>query len=202
MNLHNEIVCSYNMRNDAVTIKNGQVIKSWNTSVFADSQWLERISIQQNLHLLSPVFPKLRYQIDERSGVLTQIMPYFSIAKDIYKTTEIDDVILKLQEAVLILKSVNHVHGDFLMKNILVTEEGIKLIDHSPFLVSKVTGVRKLNCTFPWVDFEDFKNEEVTVRTDDLCLKATILRLTDFSQYIKLRKEQFDKLKSHVVLIR
>lgn len=190
------------MRNNAVTIKNGQVVKSWNTSVFPDSQWLERISIQQNLHLLSSVFPKLRYQIDERSGVLTQIMPYFPIAKDNYKTTEIDDVILKLQEAVVILKSVNHVHGDFLMKNVLIIDNGIKLIDHSPSLAYEFSGAKKLNCTFPWVDFEDYKNQEVTKRTDELCLRATILRLSDFGSYIKLRKEQSEKLASQVDLVR
>jgi hypothetical protein len=127
-------------------------------------------------------------------------MPYFPIAKDNYKTTEIDDVILQLQEAVVILKSVNHVHGDFLMKNVLITDDGIKLIDHSPSLAYELSGAKKLNCTFPWVDFEDYKNQEVTERTDELCLRATILRLSDYNQYVKLRNEQSEKLTSHVVL--
>lgn len=190
------------MRNNAILVKNGQVIKSWDTRMFLDSHWYERISIQQNLHLLNSVFPKIEYRFDEKTGILIQITPCFLLAKDVFQTNDIDHVILKLQEAFGILNNLNHVHGDLLMKNFLVTEEGVKLIDHSPFLVSKVTGVRKLNCTFPWVDFEDYKNEEVTARTDELCLKATILRLTDFSQYINLRKEQSEKLKSHVVLNR
>ena len=190
------------MRNNAVTIKNGQVIKSWDTCVSPDSQWLERISIQQNLHLLSSIFPKMEYQIDERSGVLTQITQYFHNTKDIYKTAEIDHVILQLQEAVAILNSVNHVHGDFLIKNVLVTDDGIKLIDHSPSLAYEFSGAKKLNCTFPWVDFEDYKNQEVTKRTDELCLRATILRLSDFGSYIKLRKEQSEKLASQVDLVR
>ena len=85
-----------------------------------------------------------------------------------------------------------YVHGDILKKNIFFYGKNLRFIDHEISLFVK----NQLRATFPWISVEDLKMQNLTKKTDEICLLATELRLFDFTAYAEYRKKKCDIIKS------
>ncbi len=77
--------------------------KFWHIENLLYENWVERISIQQKLHEVSPFFPRIEYRLNNQTGVLTQTIPVlessiYSRRKDLY-----GNLIEQLNEAVSIM---------------------------------------------------------------------------------------------------
>ena len=68
----------------------------------------------------------------------------------------------------------------------------IRLIDHE---LSLKQG-NKFRVTYPWVSIEDLQSENISYKTDHICIKATELRFFENEKYKKFREIQQQKIKS------
>ena len=93
------------------------------------------------------------------------------------------------------MHSYNYVHGDILTKNLVYDGNIFRLIDHELRLVDKEI----FNVTFPWVSIGDLKLNLISKKTDEICFKATKLKLLDKEQYINFRLQCIEKLNGNNV---
>ena len=68
----------------------------------------------------------------------------------------------------------------------------IRLIDHELYLKQG----NKFRVTYPWVSIEDLQSENISYKTDQICIKATELRFFENEKYKKFREIQQQKIKS------
>jgi len=87
---------------------------------------------------------------------------------------------------------VGYIHGDILKKNMIFDGCRIRLIDHEISL--KQGG--NLRVTYPWVSIEDLETENISYKTDHICIKASELRFFDDEKYKKFRDTQQQALDS------
>jgi len=178
------------------SLKNRFVIKSWHIKNLLDENWVDRISTQQKLHKISPVFPRIEYRFNNYTGILTQTIPLIDASKQ-----PIDGSFIKqLHDAVSIMHDMNFIHGDLLTKNLKFSDSGLRILDYTPSLAELKSGIKTFNSTYPWIDIDDYLDNEITKRTDLLCLKATTLRLSNYHQYLNFRSEQIVKLNTDGVI--
>jgi serine/threonine protein kinase len=146
-----------------------------------DEVVLSRIALMKQLSEESPIFPKLYFEIQEKT-----IKQYSEPIKSC-KWPEEENIIEKLwiefKNEIHNMHKHGYVHGDILRKNILFDGCKLRLVDHELSLVNK----KELRVTFPWVAQEDLIQRNVSQKTDLICIKALELRLFDYEKYRKFR---------------
>jgi hypothetical protein len=153
-----------------------------------DESILKRIELQMYLSQNSPIFPVLKFDITEE--IILQKSEF--IKKQPWPK---DRVVLRyfwdeFKKEIDKMHLVGYIHGDILKKNMIFDGCRIRLIDHE---LSLKQG-NKLRVTYPWVSIEDLEKENISYKTDYICMKATELRFFDYPQYKKFRETQQQKL--------
>jgi hypothetical protein len=150
---------------------------------------LNRVALQSQLSQVSPVFPKLSFLFGENSIVqyserikAHRLPPQMNLKSALWA---------EFKKAISFVHQKGYVHGDILLKNILYDGERLILLDHE----LRLKEGRVLRFTYPWVALSDLHRGEITIDTDQICLKATELRLFDNAQYLEFRKECMDQLR-------
>lgn len=94
----------------------------------------------------------------------------------------------------------NLVHGDLNRKNIFISNQGKLVIsDWEPCLVQMVKGKKSLMGTPPWIDADDLKRKELTIKTDLLCFYKIITNCSkDFFSSIEWKNLQKSILGSRI----
>lgn len=108
---------------------------------------------------------------------------------------KINNLLELLNHDIILMHSYNYVHGDILTKNLVYDGNIFRLIDHELRLVDKEI----FNVTFPWVSIGDLKLNLISKKTDEICFKATKLKLLDKEQYINFRLQCIEKLNGNNV---
>ena len=135
------------------------------------------------------IFPELLCDISESEIILFSM----AIKQSKWPTGENLRIIWNVfKEEINNIHQCGYVHGDILKKNIIFDGKNLRLIDHEISLFVK----NQLRATFPWISVEDLKMQNLTKKTDEVCLLATELRLFDFTAYAEYRKKQCDIIKS------
>lgn len=91
---------------------------------------------------------------------------------------------------VSLMHSYGYIHGDILLKNIIFDGSRFRLIDHE----LRLYGRKELRATYPWIHPEDFAAKTISIRTDEICEKATFLRLFNLKKYSDFKSEQMARL--------
>lgn len=157
------------------------------------SEWLQddksRVALQAKLSHVAPVFPKLYFEYSENSifqyseSITKHRLPIdFHMKKELWTD---------FKNEVSFLHGEGYVHGDILLKNIIYDGVRLRLVDHEIRL--KVGN--RLRFTYPWVALSDLNKGEITIDTDQICLKATELRLFDNSKYLEFRIQCIEQLR-------
>lgn len=119
-------------------------------------------------NLLAPVIFEKNSQILIRKTKRTQLKSiiYGNLPKEhIYQLSQFLDKI----------HSLNLVHGDINKKNLFLDKDNnIILIDWEPCLKQIINNRYSLMGTHPWIDIDDKKNKNITIRTDLLCFYKVI----------------------------
>jgi hypothetical protein len=155
-----------------------------------DKSVLKRIELQKYLSQNSPIFPVLTFDITEKSILQkSEIIKKHPWPKDKELLKHFwDEFKIEIEKMHL----VGYIHGDILKKNMIFDGCRIRLIDHEISL--KQGG--NLRVTYPWVSIEDLETENISYKTDHICIKASELRFFDDEKYKKFRDTQQQALDS------
>ena len=155
-----------------------------------DKSVLKRIELQKYLSQNSPIFPVLTFEITEESilqkSEIIKKQPWPK-DKELLKYFW-DEFKIEIEKMHL----VGYIHGDILKKNMIFDGCRIRLIDHELYLKQG----NKFRVTYPWVSIEDLQSENISYKTDQICIKATELRFFENEKYKKFREIQQQKIKS------
>ena len=155
-----------------------------------DESVLKRIELQKYLSQNSPIFPVLTFEITEESilqkSEIIKKQPWPK-DKELLKYFW-DEFKIEIEKMHL----VGYIHGDILKKNMIFDGCRIRLIDHELYLKQG----NKFRVTYPWVSIEDLQSENISYKTDQICIKATELRFFENEKYKKFREIQQQKIKS------
>lgn len=142
---------------------------------------LSRIALMKQLSKVSPIFPKLHFEIEEKT--IRQYSEPIKSCKLPEEKTILEKLWKEFKNEIYNMHKYGYVHGDILRKNILFDGCRLRLIDHE---LSLVIG-KELRVTFPWVAPEDLIQRNVSQKTDLICIEAMGLRLFDYEKYKKFR---------------
>ena len=142
---------------------------------------LSRIALMKQLSKVSPIFPKLHFEIQEKT--IRQYTEPIKSCKWPEEKTILEKLWIEFKNEIYNMHKYGYVHGDILRKNILFDGCRLRLIDHELSLVNK----KELRVTFPWVAKEDLIQKNVSQKTDLICMEAMELRLFDYEKYKKFR---------------
>jgi hypothetical protein len=142
---------------------------------------LARVALMKQLSEVSPIFPKLHFEINNKRIKQTSV-PIKSYKWPDDKN-DLENLWKEFKNEIFTMHKYGYVHGDILKKNILFDGDRLRLIDHELSLVIS----RELRVTFPWVATEDLIHGHVSQKTDLICIKASELRLFDYEKYRKFR---------------
>jgi hypothetical protein len=169
-----------------------KVINDYNEDV------LSRIALMKQLSKVSPIFPKLHFEIQEKT--IRQYSEPIKSCKWPEEKNILEKLWIEFKNEIYNMHKYGYVHGDILRKNILFDGCRLRLIDHE---LSLVIG-KELRVTFPWVAPEDLIQRNVTQKTDLICVEAMELRLLDSDKYSKFRVYQTESIteciKSNILL--
>jgi thiamine kinase-like enzyme len=127
---------------------------------------LSRIALMKQLSKVSPIFPKLHFEIEEKT--IRQYSEPIKSFKWPEEKTFLEKLWIEFKNEIYNMHKYGYVHGDILRKNILFDGCRLRLIDHE---LSLVIG-KELRVTFPWVAPEDLIQRNVTQKTDLICVEA------------------------------
>ena len=150
---------------------------------------LHRANLQLYLSSILKSFPNISLEV--KSNLLIQKTEYIKRKLLPNNKKKINNLLELLNHDIIFMHSYDYVHGDILTKNIVYDGNIFRLIDHELRLVDKEI----FNVTFPWVSIEDLKLNLISKKTDEICFKATKLKLLDKGEYINFRLQQTEKLK-------
>ncbi len=142
---------------------------------------LSRIALMKQLSKVSPIFPKLHFEIQEKT--IRQYTEPIKSCKWPEEKTILEKLWIEFKNEIYNMHKYGYVHGDILRKNILFDGCRLRLIDHE---LSLVIG-KELRVTFPWVAPEDLIQKNVSQKTDLICIEAMELRLFYYEKYKKFR---------------
>jgi hypothetical protein len=148
-----------------------------------------RVDLQAKLSKVSPVFPKLSFLFSENSivqyseSITSHRLPSVNQAKK--------SLWIEFKKEIEFLHQEGYIHGDILLKNIVYDSERLRLVDHE----IRLKEGNRLRFTYPWVALSDLQRGEITIETDQICLKATELRLLDNTKYLVFRRECMEQLR-------
>lgn len=155
---------------------------------------LQRISLINLLANKSPIFPSIFFEFKgcEILQYTQEIIPH----KWPKEKLKLLDLWMQFKKEVKNMHRIGYVHGDILRKNMLF--DGLKfiLIDHE---LSLKHGAQ-FRVTYPWISIEDLFEGNITLKTDNICMRATELRFFDGEAYCKFRKEQNLKVNNYFQL--
>lgn len=148
-----------------------------------------RVDLQAKLSQVASVFPKLCFDYSENSifqyseTITRHRLPIdFHLKKELWTN---------FKNEISFLHGEGYVHGDILLKNIIFDGVRLRLVDHE----IRLKEGNRLRFTYPWVALSDLHRGEITIDTDQICLKATELRLLDNSKYLEFRRECMEQLR-------
>ena len=148
-----------------------------------------RVDLQAKLSQVASVFPKLCFDYSENSifqyseSIKSHPFPIaFQMKKKIWA---------EFKKEISFLHNEGYVHGDILLKNIVYDGIRLRLVDHE----IRLKEGNRLRFTYPWVALSDLNRGDITTDTDQICLKATELRLLDNSKYLEFRRECMEQLR-------
>ncbi len=75
----------------------------------------------------------------------------------------------KLAQQMDYFSSIGLIHGDLHLKNLLVNNDDIHIIDWEPSLRQMIGNLNTLMYTAPWIDPEDKESRELSINTDLMC---------------------------------
>ncbi len=75
----------------------------------------------------------------------------------------------KLAQKMDYFSSVGLIHGDLHLKNLLINNEDIHVIDWEPSLRQIIGNLNTLMYTAPWIDSEDKESRQLSINTDLMC---------------------------------
>ena len=155
-----------------------------------DESVLKRIELQKYLSQNSLIFPVLTFEITEESILQkSEIIKKQPWPKDKELLKHFwDEFKIEIEK----MHFVGYIHGDILKKNMIFDGCRIRLIDHE---LSLKQG-NNYRVTYPWVSIEDLQSENISYKTDQICIKATELRFFENEKYKKFREIQQQKIKS------
>ena len=150
-----------------------------------------RVDLQARLSQVALVFPKLHFVYSENSifqySECIKSHPFpiaFQRKKKIWA---------EFKKEISFLHNEGYVHGDILLKNIVYDGIRLRLVDHE----IRLKEGNRLRFTYPWVALSDLHRGEITIDTDQICLKATELRLFDNSKYLEFRRACIEQLRGY-----
>jgi hypothetical protein len=171
-----------------MTSEYSKVIQDYNEDV------LPRMALMKQLSKESPIFPKLHFEIHEKT--IRQYSEPIKSCKWPEEKTFLEKLWIEFKNEIHNMHKYGYVHGDILRKNILFDGSKLRLVDHELSLVNK----KELRVTFPWVAQEDLIQRNVSQKTDLICIKALELRLFDYEKYRKFRVFQTELISSGIKL--